>query len=125
MLQKMIWLSIAGACGTVTRFALCEAAAKLKGGPFPVGTFLVNIIGSFLFGLIYAMAQRKLNISYETRMIILVGFVGGFTTFSALAFETAKMLKASQWLLALGNVSAQMLLGIAALVGGVLLARQL
>ncbi|MEN6372169.1 MAG: CrcB family protein [Armatimonadota bacterium] len=123
MLQKMLWLSLAGACGTVSRFALCEAAAKVKGGPVPLGTFTVNILGSFLFGLIYALAQRKLNISPETRVILLVGFMGAFTTFSSLAFETAKMLRSAQWMLACGNVIAQITLGIAALGAGVMVGR--
>jgi len=125
MVQKLLWLSLAGACGTVSRYALCELAGKVKGGPFPLGTFLVNILGSFLFGLVYVLAQHKFNMSHETRIIILTGFMGAFTTFSALAFETASMLKSSQWILAAGNVSAQITLGIAALVAGVLIGRLL
>lgn len=123
MLQKILWLSLAGACGTVSRYVLCEAAAKVKGGPIPLGTFTVNILGSFLFGLLYALAQRKLNINAETRLILLVGFMGAFTTFSALAFETAKMLKSAQWMLAFGNVFTQVTLGVAALVAGVMIGR--
>lgn len=123
MFQKLVWLSIAGACGTVSRFALCEMASKIKGGPFPLGTFLVNILGSFLFGIVYALAQRKLHINAEMRVILLTGFMGAFTTFSTFAFETAKMLKASQWALAAGNVTAQLIVGIAAMSIGVLAGR--
>lgn len=125
MFQKLIWLSLAGACGTVSRFTICEAVSKVKGGPFPLGTFIVNVLGSFLFGLIYSVAGRKLNISSETRIIILAGFMGAFTTFSTLAFETAKMLKSSQWMLAFGNISAHTLLGIAALILGVIIGRSI
>lgn len=123
MFQKLLWLSIAGACGTVSRYTLCEAATKIKGGPFPLGTFLVNIIGSFLFGMIYALAQRKLHINPEMRVILLTGFMGAFTTFSTFAFETAKMLRASQWMLAAGNITAQIVIGIAAMSIGVLAGR--
>jgi fluoride exporter len=123
--QKVIWLSLAGACGTVSRFALCEAAAKFKVAPVPLGTFAVNIIGSFLFGFIYASADRRLNITPDTRAIILVGFMGAFTTFSAFAFETARMLKASQWVFAAGNIVGQVTLGIFALGIGILLGRTL
>lgn len=125
MLQKLLWLSLAGACGTISRYSLCELAHRLKPGPFPIGTFTVNILGSFLFGLIYVLAQKKLNLSPEARVILLVGFMGSFTTFSAFAFETASMLKSSQWMLALGNVLAQTVLGIAALAAGVMVARML
>ena len=125
MLQKLLWLSLAGACGTISRFALCELAAKTKWSHLPIGTFTVNILGSFLFGVIYVLAQRKLNISAETRVILLTGFMGAFTTFSAFAFETAKMLKSEQWMMAFGNIIGQTILGVAALVAGVMIARMI
>ena len=123
MLQKLVWLSLAGACGTVSRYSLCEATAKIKGAHSLWGTFTVNILGSFLFGLIYALAQKKLSISPETRLIILTGFMGAFTTFSTFAFETAKMLKSAQWTLAAVNIAAQTIIGIGALVLGVMLGK--
>ena len=123
MFQKVMLLAFAGACGTVSRFAVYELASKTKAAHLPVGTFAVNILGSFLFGLIYVLAQRKANISSEMRVILLVGFMGAFTTFSTFAFETARMLKASQWLLACGNVLGQTALAVAALGIGVLVGR--
>lgn len=123
MVQKLIWLSIAGACGTLSRFALCEAATRI--GPKHMGTFAVNIIGCFLFGLVYTSVQNRLNISNETRAILLVGFMGAFTTFSTFAFDTAKMLKSQMWLPALANVMGQTILGVAALVAGVLTGRSI
>ncbi|MCE5323349.1 fluoride efflux transporter CrcB [bacterium] len=122
-MAKVLWLSLAGACGTLSRYALCELAGKLKGGPIPLGTFAVNIAGSFFFGLLYASAQSRLNLSHETRTILLVGFMGAFTTFSTFAFDTAKLLHSQQWLHALGNVAGQVLLGLVALIGGVLVGR--
>ena len=118
-----MWLAFAGACGTLSRYAICEMAAKAKIAHIPLGTITVNIVGSFLFGFVYILAQRKLNISSEMRIILLVGFMGAFTTFSTFAFETAKMFRSSQWILACGNIFGQTMLGIAALVGGVLLGR--
>jgi CrcB protein len=123
VLQKLLWLSLAGACGTVSRFALCEAVSKAKIGPLCLGTFTVNILGCFLFGIIYAFAQKGITINHETKVILLTGFMGAFTTFSALAFDTASLIKTSQWLFAIGNVSAQIFLGIAALGAGVFLGR--
>ncbi len=123
MFQKMLWLALAGACGTISRYTLCEVASRIENTPVPLGTFTVNILGSFLFGLLYSVAQRKLNISDETRVIVLTGFLGAFTTFSALAFETAKMIKSAQWFMAFGNVAIQITLGILALVSGILLGR--
>lgn len=123
MFQRVMWLAFAGACGTVSRFAVCELAAKSKAAHLPLGTLTVNITGSFLFGLIYILAQRKINISQEMRVILLVGFMGAFTTFSTFAFETARMIKSSQWMLACGNVLGQTVLSIAAVGAGALLGR--
>ena len=123
MLQRVLWLALAGACGTVSRFAVYEMASKSKAAHLPIGTFAVNILGSFLFGLIYVLAQRKINFSNETRLILLVGFMGAFTTFSTFAFETARMLKSSQWMLAFGNVLGQTVLSVIALGMGALLGK--
>ncbi|MHB1001795.1 MAG: fluoride efflux transporter CrcB [Armatimonadota bacterium] len=123
--QKILWLAFAGACGTVSRFALCELASKAKSGHFPLGTFSVNIIGSFLFGLIYAYAQKRLHVGAEIKLIMLTGFMGAFTTFSTFAFDTAKMIRAEQWMLAAGNVFGQITLGVLALYIGVLIGRQI
>ncbi|MHB0911903.1 MAG: fluoride efflux transporter CrcB [Armatimonadota bacterium] len=121
MFQKLFLLSIAGACGTVSRYALCEMVSRHS--RLPLGTFLVNILGSFLFGFIYVWVGRKLPMNPEVRVILLTGFMGAFTTFSTFAFDTARMLKLSQYGLAAGNVLAHAALGVAALVAGVLIAR--
>ena len=125
MLRRLLWLSLAGACGTVSRYALSELAGKVKTGHFPLGTFTVNVIGSFLFGLVYALAARKIHFSGEVKLILLVGFMGAFTTFSTFAFDTARLLKASHFALAFGNIFLQVLLGMVALVAGILLGRML
>ncbi len=125
MVNKLIWLAAAGACGTLSRFALYEITAKSRYAHLPIGTFTVNILGSFLFGFIYVFAVRKLNLSPDTRFIILTGFMGAFTTFSTFAFDTANLMKDSQYLLAFGNVALQIFLGVAALGAGVLIARAL
>lgn len=122
---KVAWLALAGACGTVSRFALCEMAARSKAAHLPLGTFTVNIIGSFLFGFIYAAAESRLNLSSETRIVLLTGFLGAFTTFSTFAFEAAKLLKSAQWALAFGAVTGQILLGLFAVGAGVFAGRLL
>lgn len=123
MFQKILWLSVAGACGTLSRFALCELAAKT--GPKHIGTFAVNIIGCFLFGLVYASVGSRLNISQEARTILLVGFMGAFTTFSTFAFDSAQLIKTSQWLAAAWNIIGQVALGVVAMVIGVVAGKAL
>ena len=124
-MQKILLLSLAGACGTISRYGLCQLASRIKIIPIPLGTLAVNILGSFLFGIVYILAERKLAINPEMRFILLVGFMGAFTTFSTFAFETAKLLRTSDWLLAAGNIFAHTGLGIGALIIGVILAKNI
>lgn len=125
MLQKMLWLSLAGACGTLSRYSICEFTSKTRLSHLPLGTFAVNMLGCFLFGLIYALSEKRVIVTPDTRVYLLVGFMGAFTTFSTFAFDTAKMMRASQWALAAGNVLAQTCLGVLALGIGVIAVRAL
>jgi CrcB protein len=120
---KLAVLMLAGGLGTLARFGLSGLVHRLYGGELPLGTFVVNITGCFLFGLIWTLAQGRLNLSAETRSLVLVGFMGAFTTFSTYAYETSAMLQESQWLRAAGNLAAHNLLGILAVVLGMALGR--
>ncbi|MBZ0302744.1 MAG: CrcB family protein, partial [Anaerolineae bacterium] len=78
----------------------------------------VNVLGSFLFGLIWSLAEGRLAITPQTRTIILTGFMGAFTTFSTFMFETGGLMRDAQWLLAAGNVALQVTLGLICLFIG-------
>jgi fluoride exporter len=121
---KLTLIALAGAVGTLARFWLQGFVQRLTGGGFPWGTFAVNVLGCFLFGVVWSMAEERLVISGETRLIILTGFMGAFTTFSTFAFETGEQLRESQWLYAAGNVGGQVVLGVLALFLGMALGRQ-
>ena len=111
-MQKVALIALAGGLGTLARYWLSGFVQQNAGANFPWGTFAVNMIGSFLFGVVWAMAEERLVISTDTRVIILSGFMGAFTTFSTFAFETGEFLRDGQWWLALGNLLAQNVLGI-------------
>jgi len=85
----------------------------------------VNLIGCFLFGLVFALAEERFVISSRLRIIFLTGFMGAFTTFSTFGFETAGMLRDGQWWPALSNLAAQNLGGIALVLLGFAVARML
>ncbi len=93
--------------------------------PFPWGTLTVNLAGSFLFGLVWALATERSVISGDVRIIVLAGFMGAFTTFSTFMFETGELIKDSQWLLAAGNLAIQNVLGLAAVFASWALVRAL
>ena len=76
-------LFLAGGAGALARYGVSELANTLVGRQYPLGTFVVNVLGCFLFGLIWELAAVRLLISDTVRLIILVGFMGSFTTFSS------------------------------------------
>jgi fluoride exporter len=117
-MARILAIAAAGAIGSLARYWLSALVQRWTGSPFPWGTFAVNIIGSFLFGLIWTLAEERLAISAETRIIVLTGFMGAFTTFSTFAFETSMFVRDSQWLLVAGNIAAQILVGITAVLIG-------
>ena len=82
-----------------------------------------NVLGCFLFGLIWTLTQQRFLVSPETRAILLVGFLGSFTTFSAFLFETDQMLEQGEWLMAGLNLAGELGLGLAAYLLGAFLGR--
>jgi CrcB protein len=123
--QKLAWLAVAGAVGTLSRYGLSGLVQRVCGESFPWGTLTVNGLGCFLFGLVWTLAEDRLLIRGETRFIILTGFMGAFTTFSTFAFETGVRLEDREWLAALLNLSAQNGLGLILLFLGLALGRTL
>jgi CrcB protein len=118
MLQKIIYLALAGAAGTLARYWLGGLVQRSIAADFPFGTAAVNIIGCLLFGLIWAIVESRLSVSGQMRTIIFIGFFGAFTTFSSFAFETAQMLDESQWLWASANIVGQNVLGLIGMIAG-------
>lgn len=116
---------MAGVLGTLARYWFGGFVQRAYGGVFPWGTYAVNMAGCFLFGVVWTMAEERLLISGEARTIILIGFMGAFTTFSSFIFETDRLLKDSQWALAAGNIALQNVSGIAFLMLGIALSRLL
>jgi len=119
MIQKIAWLALAGALGTVARYALAGLVQNLTGAAFPWGTAAVNIIGCFWAGLLWALFENRWTVSGDTRVFVLIGFIGAFTTFSAFMLETGELVRASEWLHAAGNVLLQNGLGFIALFAGI------
>jgi len=117
-MQQWILIGFAGAMGALARYTLAGLVQNLLGPGFPWGTAFVNVLGSFLFGFIWSLAEGRLALSPQTRTIILTGFMGAFTTFSTFMFETGGLIRDTQWTLALGNVAGQVILGLVCLFAG-------
>ena len=123
MWPKLFWLALAGALGSLSRYALQGLVQRQAESVFPWGTMAVNMLGCFLFGLVWSLAEDRLTMSSEVRTIILVGFMGAFTTFSSFAFETAQLMRDAEWLLAGANVAGQNVCGVVCLFLGLALGR--
>ncbi len=121
--QRLLWIALAGACGTLARYGLGGLVHRFAGSAFPWGTLVVNGCGCLLFAFVWSLAEQRGVISSQTRTIVLVGFMGAFTTFSTYMFESGQMLRDGQWGWAAGNVVLQNGIGLAALFGGAWLAR--
>ena len=122
MLKRMILLALAGALGTLARYWL-SGFVQRSSLYFPWGTLAVNGSGCFLFGLVWTLAEERRLISGETRIILLVGFMGAFTTFSTYMFETRQMIAASEWMFGTANFAIENLAGFVLLVLGTVVGR--
>ncbi len=118
MLLKISLLAFAGALGTLSRYGLAGLVQRLVGPYFPWGTLAVNVFGCFIVGVLWSLFRHRLPVSPETRVVVLVGFMGAFTTFSAYILETEELMRAHEWIYAFANFSLQNGLGIAALLVG-------
>jgi fluoride exporter len=122
---KLALIAAAGAVGTLARYGLGGLVHKYAGDTFPWGTVVVNLLGCLAFGVVWTFAEERWHISSETRTVLLVGFMGAFTTFSTFIFETKGFLSDGQWLPALGYFSIHNVGGLAALLVGLALGRLL
>lgn len=116
-------LAVAGALGTLARYGLSGAVYGIMGREFPWGTAAVNLLGCLLFGLVWVMADERHLLGPETQLVILVGFMGAFTTFSSLIFETDELVREAQWVRAALNLVGQNILGFVAFAIGTTLGR--
>jgi CrcB protein len=118
MWQKLTGLALAGACGTLARYGLAGLFQRGSHSGFPWGTLAVNVLGCFLFGLVWTATQSRLLLGGEVRTIVLIGFLGSFTTFSAFMFETDQMIEHAEWLLAAVNLLGELAAGLGAYLLG-------
>ena len=111
-MQKTIFIALAGLAGTLVRYWLAGFVSRQYGETFPWGTLMVNLIGSFLAGALYHLAEERLLISPALRTVILIGLLGGFTTFSSYGLQTFTLLRDGQLGLATLNVALSNVLGL-------------
>lgn len=103
-MQKLLFIGLAGLLGTLSRYFLSGWAARKFGETFPMGTLLVNLIGCFLIGFLFYLMQERFLVNQTLRTIILIGFLGGFTTFSSFGMQTFTLLRDGEFGFAVLNI---------------------
>ena len=120
---KYVMVGVGGCLGSILRFWLGSYIGEKMGTRFPYGTFVINVSGSFLIGLIFALLQDKTQWSPNWRYLIPIGFIGGYTTFSSFEFETLRSVQDGQFGLGLLYVGLSVCVGFAAVWGGIIAGR--
>ncbi len=109
-MNYLLFIAIGGASGAVARYLLAGWAHSLWEGQLPVGTLLVNVLGSFTIGIVYVLLVEKQLVHQDWRGVLMVGFLGAFTTFSTFSLEAINLLEAGQLAHALGYMIASLVL---------------
>ena len=122
-MTRFLLVCAGGAIGSGARYLAILFAARFLGGAFPFGTLLVNVVGSFLLGLLMTLAGRSSAIDANLRLFVGTGVLGGFTTYSTFNHETTSLLRDGAWTLAAANVAGTLLGCLAAGALGVACAR--
>jgi CrcB protein len=120
---RLVLISLGGALGTAARYLLAVWLLRALGPAFPYGTLAVNVIGSFLLGVIMHGSGDAALFSPTTRTVLATGVMGGFTTYSAFNYETLRYLQQGAWMTAGLYVAATLLVCLAAGALGVAVAR--
>jgi fluoride exporter len=116
--MSLVVIAIGGALGSVARYLFSMAVLRATGTLFPAGTFAVNVVGCFVFGVIAGAAEQRVQLTPEMRLFLLVGVLGGFTTFSSYAFESFALIRDGQFAAAAVNVAGQVMAGLVGLWAG-------
>jgi CrcB protein len=115
---KLVLIGVGGFLGAVSRYGLAGLVHRFATGTFPSGTLAVNLLGCFLIGGLMCLAEQRQLLGQETRLLLMVGFLGSFTTLSTVGYETFEYLRAGNLLLATINAGANLLLGLGAVILG-------
>jgi CrcB protein len=122
-MRAVVGVGIAGALGALARYGLGGLVSERFPGAFPWGTFVVNVTGSFLLGILFVVLTERALVSPATRTTLMIGFVGAYTTFSTLSLETFRLIEDGAWGLAALNALGSLALGLVAVWLGVVVGR--
>jgi CrcB protein len=111
------------ALGAVGRYLVATQAVRFFGPQLPIGTFFVNVLGSFVLGILVELLPIRNTVTPEVRAFLALGVLGSFTTFSAFSLDVSLMIECNEWLEAVTYVIASVLLCVGALLAGLWVSR--
>jgi CrcB protein len=115
---KLLIVGTGGFFGAILRYLVSGWVYYLCGTGLPYGTFAVNILGCLIFGLLAGLMQSREILTHNFRLLVMVGLLGSFTTFSTFSYETFTLMNDNQYLSAVMNVLMSVVVGILALIAG-------
>ena len=124
-MKIILMVAIGGAIGAVARQQSNQLIMRIFGGEFPIGTIFVNILGSFIMGLLFELFASKITLSNEWRSLIFTGVLASFTTFSSFALDVALLSERNEYYYALCYIGMSVVLSIGALFVGLWIMRGL
>jgi CrcB protein len=124
-MQTFLFISLGAILGANTRYWLTDWAANRWAGNYPVGTFLINISGSLLLGLLLTLMAERLSVDTRLQTLLIVGFLGSYTTFSTYTNDSMMLLLSGNWSLGLLNLVGSALAGGIAAALGIALGRMI
>ena len=119
----VLLIGVGGFAGAVARYLIDARVTAWTGGSLPWGTFVINITGSLAVGLLFALVIERSALPAEIRGPVMIGLIGSYTTFSTLALESWRMIEDGAWLYASANLVGSIIVGVLAVVAGVVLGR--
>ena len=122
-MRQFLLISLGAVLGANARYWMQAWAVERWGASFPFGTLAINLIGSFLIGLFVTLASDRLLLDPLWRIFFIIGFLGSFTTFSTYTYESVLLLMQGEWLSGMFNLFGSALLGLLAVLGGVIVAK--
>lgn len=121
--MPIILIAAGGAAGAVSRYLVDTIVSERFAGAFPLGTLVINMSGSFLLGLLFALAVDEARLPSEVRPALMIGFLGAYTTFSTLMLESWRLVEDGALALAVVNLAGSTVLGVVAVVAGMAIGR--
>lgn len=118
-------IAVCGGIGALLRFLVSRGINVVFSPAFPYGTLFVNVLGSFLIGFLTGLFLHKFHASEVVRNAVLIGFLGGFTTFSSFSIEVVSMLEGQSWMKAMAYVVSSVLCCVVMCFVGIVMAKQL